>query len=68
MIQKGINDKYVSVTLKPEVSTLQALAQIKVQEGLATGVSSHGLPFVVTPDLFNNVIGLTRALPAAASK
>jgi hypothetical protein len=67
IVQKAINDKYAAETLKTQVSTLQALAQVQVQEGLAAGVSSHGLPFVITPDLFNNVLGLTKVLPAAAT-
>lgn len=43
-VQKAIDDKYVADTIQPVLSTLQALADVRVKEGLAEGLKSHGLP------------------------
>ena len=60
MVQKVVNDKYASDKLGPALTTLAAIAQLKVQEGLGTGLSSHGLPIVITPDMINALVGLVK--------
>ena len=43
-VQKAINDKFVAETVGPVLPVLQALADVKVKEGLGEGLSKHGLP------------------------
>ncbi|MFX8782176.1 hypothetical protein ABTM76_20065, partial [Acinetobacter baumannii] len=45
----------------------EALTALKVQEGIATGIASHGMPFVITPDILAafSSIGRNRAGEAA---
>ena len=43
-VQKAINDRYVATTLQSSVPTLQALADIRVKEGVGQGLATHGLP------------------------
>jgi hypothetical protein len=63
-VQKAVNDKRNAEALKDVLPVLQALAQLKVQEGLGQGLAGKGLPVVVTPGMIE---ALTRlALPAAA--
>lgn len=57
-VQKTVNDKYTAAALQPLMPTLQALMQLRVQEGLGKGLESKGLPIVVTPDMINALIGL----------
>ena len=63
-VQKAINDRYRAAILQPSLPTLQALAALQVQEGLGAGLTLHGLPQVITPQLlpaFTN--GFGSALP-----
>lgn len=50
-IQKAINDRYIANTLQTSLPVLQALADIKVKEGVAYGIAEHGIPstLVTTP-------------------
>ena len=50
------------------MTTLQAVAQLKVQEGLGTGLATRGLPIVVTPDMINALIGMVKAPPPVPVK
>lgn len=52
-VQKAINDKYEADKIAPVLSTLQAQADIKVKEGLGTGLATRGLPanLVALPNL-----------------
>ncbi len=43
-VQKAINDKYIADTVKPVLQTLQALADVRIKEGLGEGLASRGLP------------------------
>ena len=64
-VQKAVNDKRNAEALKDVLPVLQALAQLKVQEGMGQGLAGKGLPVVVTPGMIE---ALTRlALPAAAA-
>lgn len=58
-IQEAINEKYIATTLASNVGTLQAIRQMDVQTGLANGLTQHGLPIVVTPDMFKALQALT---------
>jgi hypothetical protein len=51
-VQKAINDKFVADTVLPVLPTLQALADVKVKEGLSAGIENHGLPanLIAIPD------------------
>lgn len=51
-VQKALNDKFVADTVVPVLSTLQALADVKVKEGLGAGIAAHGLPanLIAIPD------------------
>jgi len=63
-VQKAVNDKRNAEALKDVLPVLQALAQLKVQEGMGQGLAGKGLPVVVTPGMIE---ALTRlAIPAAA--
>jgi len=64
-VQKAVNDKRNAEALKDVLPVLQALAQLKVQEGLGTGLASKGLPIVVTPGMLEALAKL--AIPAAAA-
>lgn len=59
-VQKALNDKYLSNTVQPVLSTLQALADVRVKEGLGVGLAEHGLPanLVVLPADMSNLINL----------
>ena len=59
LVQKAINDAYIASKLAPYAGTLNALAAIQVQEGVGRGVSDKGLPFVVTPNLLSNILGIS---------
>ena len=62
-MQKAVNDKRNAEALKDVLPVLEALAQLKVLEGEGAGLSSKGLPIVVTPGMLE---ALTRlAAPAA---
>jgi len=50
-VQKAVNDKRNAEALKDVLPVLQALAQLKVQEGMGAGMASKGLPIVVTPGM-----------------
>ena len=50
-VQKAVNDKRNAEALKDVLPVLQALAQLKVQEGMSAGMASKGLPIVVTPGM-----------------
>ena len=63
---KTINDAYAAQKLAEALPILQALAQLKVQEGLGQGLSIKGLPIVVTPDMINALIGLAKSAPQPA--
>jgi hypothetical protein len=62
-VQKVVNDKYAADKLASAMTILQAVAQLKVQEGLGAGLTTHGLPIVVTPDMINALIGMVKAPP-----
>lgn len=43
-VQKAINDRYTAEKIAPVLPTLQAMAELKVKEGLGAGLASKGLP------------------------
>lgn len=57
-VQKAINDKYVAETLGPVMSTLQALADIRMKEGLGAGLAKR-LPntLLMPPDMMSALVG-----------
>jgi hypothetical protein len=66
VIQKAVNDRYAAEKLKDVLPVLQAINQLKVQEGLGQGLASKGAPMVVTPDMINAILSLTGKPQAAA--
>ena len=62
-IQKAVNDSYAAQKLAEVLPVLQALAQLKVQEGLGKGLETKGLPIVVPPDMINALIGMVKSVP-----
>jgi hypothetical protein len=67
-VQKAVNDRYAAEKLKDVLPVLQAINQLKVQEGLGAGLASMGLPVVVTPDMLNALANLTAKASAPASR
>jgi hypothetical protein len=63
-VQKSIDDRFIVEKLGNQLAVLNALANIKVQEGLGLGLEKHGLPVVVTPDMLNILAGLASKVPA----
>jgi len=57
-VQKAVNDRYIATKLASALPVLQAVAGLKVQEGLGSGLDKHGLPIVVTPQMIDALIGL----------
>lgn len=69
-MQKAINDKYTADTVAPILKTLQALADVKVKEGLGQGLASRGLPanlIAIPADLLDFTTLFGAKHPAAAS-
>ena len=62
-VQKAVNDKRNAEALKDVLPVLQALAQLKVAEGMGQGLAGKGLPVVVTPGMLE---ALMKLVPAAA--
>jgi len=71
-VQKALNDKFTADTVGPVLTTLQALADVRIKEGLGEGLASRGLPanLVALPsDLldFTTLFGAKHSGPAAPS-
>lgn len=66
-VQKAVDDRYAAEKLKDVLPVLQALNQLKVQEGLGQGLATKGPPVVVTPDMLNALVNLTASAPKAAA-
>lgn len=51
-VQKAVNDRYIAKTITPALPVLQALADIRVKEGVGEGIKIHGLPaqLIAMPD------------------
>jgi hypothetical protein len=64
-IQEAVNHRYEADKLGPVMATLQAVAQFRVQEGLATGMASHGLPMFVSPGIIEGLINLVPHVAAS---
>jgi len=69
-VQKAINDKYTADTIKPVLETLQALADVRIKEGLGEGLATRGLPanlIAIPSDLLDlsALFGARRNGPAA---
>jgi hypothetical protein len=60
-VQKAVNDKYMAQTMRPLMPVLEALAQLKVQEGLGAGLATKGLPMVITPGMIQAIIDAAKA-------
>jgi len=43
-VQKALNDKFTADTVGPVLTTLQALADVRIKEGLGEGLATRGLP------------------------
>jgi hypothetical protein len=71
-VQKAIDDRYVAQTVSPIMPILQALADVKVKEGLANGLSTRGLPsnLITIPESLLGAVGslFGKASTAAPSK
>ncbi len=70
-VQRAINDKYTADTVKAVLPTLQALADVRVKEGLGEGLASRGLPanlVAIPSDLldFTALFGAKHPATAAA--
>lgn len=59
-VQKAVNDKYAASKLAEVMPILQALAQIKIQEGMGKGMGDKGLPIVVTPGMIEALANAMR--------
>ena len=59
-IQKAVNDAYIAKTLAPAMPALQGMADIKVKEGLAKGLSEKGLPSFLPPGFVDWITGLIK--------
>jgi len=57
-VQKAVNDRFIAAKLASALPILQAVAGLKVQEGLGAGLEKHGLPIVVTPQMIDALVGL----------
>jgi len=66
-VQKAVNDKRNAEALKDVLPVLQALAQLKVQEGLGQGMATKGLPIVVTPGMIDALAKLAVQTGASAA-
>ncbi len=66
-VQKAVNDRRNAQALKDVLPVLQALAQLKVQEGMGAGLASKGLPVVVTPGMIDALSKLVNQASGAAS-
>jgi hypothetical protein len=72
-VQKAINDKYTADTIAPVLATLQALADVRIKEGLGEGLATKGLPanlIAIPSDLLDltTLFGAKRNGPAAPGK
>jgi hypothetical protein len=67
-VQKAVNDKRNAEALKDVLPVLQALAQLKVQEGMGQGLAGKGLPVVVTPGMIEALTRLVQPAAAAPEK
>jgi hypothetical protein len=67
-VQKAVNDKRNAEALKDVLPVLQALAQLKVQEGMGAGMASKGLPIVVTPGMLEALARIAAQGAAAAAQ
>ena len=63
-VQKAVNDKRNAMALKDVLPVLEALAQLKVAEGMGQGLAGKGLPVVVTPGMLE---ALFKLVPVAAT-
>jgi hypothetical protein len=59
-VQHAVNQRYIAEELAPVIPELQGIAQIKIQEGLGTGLDKHGLPVVIPQGIIDSVIGLAK--------
>lgn len=69
-VQKAINDKFLADMVAPVLPTLQALADVRVKEGLGEGLKTHGLPanLVVLPQGMSDLTTLFTHPTAAPAK
>lgn len=63
-VQHAVNQKFEAEKLASALPVLQAIAELKVQEGLGTGLDKHGLPVVITPGMIESVLGLVKGFGA----
>ncbi|MBB6251224.1 hypothetical protein [Nitrospirillum iridis] len=58
-VQKAINDAYIATTVAGSLPVLQALADVRVKEGLGDGLRTRGLPasLVAVPDRLLGALG-----------
>lgn len=51
-VQKAVNDRFIAQTVASSIPTLQALADIRIKEGLGDGLRAKGLPsnLIAVPD------------------
>lgn len=61
-VQKAVDDAYISNSLKDALPVLEALAQIKVEEGLGTGLATKGPPVVITPGFVQGILDFVKGV------
>ena len=62
-VQKAINDRYAAAKLAEVLPALQAIANLKVQEGLGKGLENKGLPVVITPGMIEALMRMVPTEP-----
>ena len=67
-VQKAVNDRYIATKLASALPVLQAVAGLKVQEGLGSGLDKHGLPIVVTPEMIQALTNLAPRIAIPTDK
>ncbi|MEK7188030.1 MAG: hypothetical protein AAB691_04260 [Patescibacteria group bacterium] len=67
-VQDALDSRYVASILEPHIHTLQALADIQVKTGLATGMAKR-LPstLLMPPDMLNALVGAAVVSPKNAA-
>ncbi|MHB8483888.1 MAG: hypothetical protein ACYDBV_14345 [Nitrospiria bacterium] len=63
-VQTVVNQYYEAKKLKDSITILQEVAQLKVQEGLGSGLDKHGLPMVITPGMFDAIVNMGKSVVA----
>jgi len=66
-VQHALNQRYVAEHLAPVLPVMQSIAEIRIQEGLGSGLDKHGLPSIVMPDMIKNILSMVPGLGITAN-